>query len=128
LALVLLIDDEVAVRRSIAAYLGRLGHEVHEATNGEVAIRLASERRFDLVITDVNMPKMDGIEVINALRRAESTAPVIVMSGGGIYPKELLLGSARALGAVSTLAKPFELEQLRMAVETALAGADPRTD
>jgi hypothetical protein len=50
---------------------------------------------------------------------------VIVMSGGGIYPKELLLGSARALGAVSTLAKPFELDQLRRAVDTALSAAEP---
>lgn len=126
MALILVIDDEVAIRRGVVAYLGRLGHEVTEATNGEDAVRLATEKRFDLVITDVNMPKMDGIEVINELRRAASTTPVIVISGGGIYPKELLLGSARALGAVSTLAKPFELEQLKLAVETALAGPAPK--
>jgi DNA-binding response OmpR family regulator len=68
------------------------------------------------------MPDMDGIEVILAVRDAAAKVPIIAMSGGGLFDKTLLLDSAGALGAVVTLDKPFEPEQLNRAIEAALEG------
>ena len=121
MARILVIEDDRTLRESITAYLTRLGHDVREAQDGRRAMRALEAGAVDLVITDINMPEMDGIEVINALRDAAAGAPVIAMSGGGLYAKELLLDSAHMLGAVSTLAKPFELEDLRRAVDAALS-------
>ncbi|MEQ1855333.1 MAG: response regulator [Longimicrobiales bacterium] len=122
MATILVIDDERALRESIARYLRRLGHEVLEAPDGRTGLGTIAASAVDLVITDLRMPEMDGIELIQALRRAGFRAPVIAMSGGGLYPHEVLLDNAKLLGAMSTLGKPFELDQLRQSVEQALGG------
>ena len=118
---ILIIDDDEAVRTGVRRLLERIGHEVVEAVDGRDALRIAGETDLDLVVTDVNMPEMDGIEVIMALSQRESSVPIIAISGGGKMPKELLLHSAGLLGAVTTLAKPFELVEIQRAVEDALA-------
>lgn len=120
MARVLLIDDEPQVRSAVGRFLRTLGHDVLEAAGGNEALRLADRLRVDLVITDVNMPDGDGIEVMMALRRRAPDLPIITISGGGRLPKELLLANAQVLGAVTTLAKPFELTDLRDAVAGAL--------
>jgi DNA-binding NtrC family response regulator len=76
----------------------------------------------DLVITDVNMPDMDGIEFIIALTEASAGIPVIVMSGGGLFGTELLLDSASALGAHVALEKPIDFDELRSAIERLVPG------
>lgn len=119
---VLVIDDDDAVRGGIVRYLRVTGHEVLEASGGAEALRLASGGDLDAVITDINMPDTDGIEVILALAEQRPGLPVIAISGGGLMPKELLLSSAGILGAVQTLAKPFELAELREALERAVTG------
>jgi CheY-like chemotaxis protein len=117
---ILVIDDDRGVREGVATFLRRLGHEVLEASDGVRGFEALRSQPFDLVITDLNMPDMDGIEVIDRLRESTNGCPVIAMSGGGLFAKELLLENAEMLGAVSTLAKPFELEELRDAVQAAL--------
>lgn len=117
---ILVIDDDDQVRTSLRRVLERAGHEVVEAADGKTAVALVSERPCDLVITDINMPEMDGIEVIMALAGRRPGLPVIAISGGGKVPKELLLSSAGLLGAVTTLSKPFEMEELIEAVNQAL--------
>ena len=90
-------------------------------------MRVSAERfeenlEVDLVITDINMPEMDGLEVINELRRKGIDVPVVALSGGGRFlDKAFLLANAKLLGAVSTIAKPFQLDEIREAVEAALA-------
>lgn len=121
MAHILLIDDEPSVRAGVGRYLRMRGHEVTEAADGAAALRLAASRRPDLVITDINMPEMDGIEVIMAVSKGTPGLPVIAISGGGRMPKELLLQSAEVLGAMTTLQKPFDLEELDEAVTRALA-------
>jgi CheY-like chemotaxis protein len=121
-ARILVIDDERALREGVAAYLRRVGHFVVEAEDGRRGFDALQVDSFDLVITDINMPDMDGIEVIDKLREVTGGCPVIAMSGGGLFAKELLLANAAMLGAVSTLAKPFELDDLARAVREALAG------
>ena len=118
---ILVIDDDRAVRENVAMYLRRLGHEVLEASDGLRGFEILAGPAVDLVVTDINMPDMDGIEVIDRLREATDGCPVIAISGGGLFAKDLLLENAAMLGAVSTLAKPFDLNDLRAAVEAALA-------
>lgn len=120
MARILVIEDEEAVRSLVTRMLSRVGHEVDEASDGREGLRMFEESPADLVITDINMPGMDGIEVIKAFRSVRAEVPIIAISGGGLMPKELLLSSASALGAVEVVSKPFEIAQLVGAVERAL--------
>jgi len=79
-----------------------------------VALRGAS---VDLVITDVNMPDMNGIEVLLQLRRTRPGLPVIVMSGGGRLDKQMLLETALTLSATATIAKPIDFAALLVTID-----------
>lgn len=120
MALLLVVDDERSIRESIARYLSTLGHEVTVAGSGVAALAALRDREADLVITDINMPGGDGIEIINALREMGSEVPIVAMTGGGRIDKQHLLDDAALLGAIATLQKPFDLPALRAAVEQAL--------
>jgi DNA-binding response OmpR family regulator len=122
MARILLADDEAKLRDLFARYLSGLGHDVRTAGDGNEVMAALSEAPADLLITDINMPGMDGIEILTALRKQGSAVPVIAMSGGGYLDKDLLLTSASMLGALVTLEKPFPLDELRSAVEQVLAG------
>ena len=98
------------------------GHEVDTAVNGDEALAHASHKNFDLVITDIIMPSKDGIEVIIALRKAQPTAKIIAISGGGRLNAKDYLGIAQKLGAAATLSKPFSGSELVASVERVLAG------
>jgi YesN/AraC family two-component response regulator len=91
------------------------------ATNGLEAIEALRAAPADVVVTDVNMPDMDGIEIVMALKDAATSVGLIVMSGGGLFGKGLLLDSAGALGADVTLEKPIDLDALRTAIDTLVA-------
>lgn len=121
MARILVIDDDEGIRAGVLRLLERAGHEVQVAEDGRVAMRLFEANPHDVVITDINMPEMDGIEVIMALRNSGSDVPVIAMSAGGKLPKELLLLNADMLGAVASVPKPFEIADMLAAVDAALA-------
>ena len=124
MATILIIDDEPSIRSALARVLERQGHVVTQATDGRAALREAAGTQFELVITDIVMPEMDGIEVILQLAELCPGLPVVAISGGGLFPKELLLANADCLGAVTTLAKPFDIEEFVGAVNRALASSD----
>lgn len=121
MAKILLVDDEPGIRSSLGAFLRGCGHEVRVASNGLEAIEALRAAPADVVVTDVNMPDMDGIEIVMALREAADRVGVIVMSGGGLFGTALLLDSAGALGADVTLEKPIELGALRAAIDSLVA-------
>ena len=118
----LVIDDDTEVRVGVVRILEKHGHDVVEASNGRQAMALFEAEAPDLVITDINMPEMDGIEVINRLREMKAGVPIVAISGGGQMPKEILLSTAGVLGAVETVEKPFLMAEFMSAVERALAG------
>lgn len=129
MARILLVDDNADVRTGMRRALVRLGHEVVAAADGREALRALEGDPCELVITDINMPEMDGIELILALSERWPKVPVIAISGGGLLPKELLLASAEVLGVVTTLPKPVGVSDLEAAVNRALgAGADRGED
>ena len=120
MARVLVIDDDEESRTLMKAMLVGVGHEVEEALDGRDGLRKFEERPADLVITDINMPGMDGHQVIVAFRDLHAGIPVVAISGGGSVPKDELLANAAALGAGEVIMKPFEFGQLVGAVERAL--------
>ncbi|HSW27855.1 MAG TPA: response regulator [Longimicrobiales bacterium] len=121
MARILLVDDHDECRRALNRALQRMGHEVTQAADGRQAVAALDGTPHDLVVTDINMPGMDGIELILAVGRRWPGVPIIAVSGGGMLPKELLLDNAAVLGAVTTLPKPVDLGELHAAVDRALA-------
>jgi CheY-like chemotaxis protein len=124
---ILLIEDDNSIRRAFTRALTGSGHEVSVAANGADGLRLWRERGADLVLTDMQMPEMNGIEVILQLRASAPTLPVIAMSGGDQSGDLDALRDAKLLGAVGLLAKPFSIETLITAVAAALEQARKHT-
>lgn len=117
---VLLVDDDDVVRSSVHKMLERTGYVVHSTCLGQEAVNHYRGQHSDLVITDLIMPDLDGLEVIQQLRRLDSAVKVLAISGGGRVDADEYLLSARKLGAAGVLPKPFTAEELRQAVEKAL--------
>ncbi len=120
MARVLVIEDDEGQRTLIRHMLVGAGHQVEEALDGAEGLQLFGKRPPDLVVTDINMPGLDGHDVIAASRVLHAEVPIIAVSGGGATPKDELLSKASALGAVEIIMKPFEYTQLVGAVERAL--------
>ena len=120
MATILLIDDDDEVRETLRELLEARGYDVAAAPNGRVGLEILSERGADVVITDIFMPEMEGIETIMQLRATRPGVPIIAMSGGGPWNTVQFLTTAQHLGAVETLAKPIGFDELISAVRTAL--------
>ena len=127
MARVLVIDDETQVRNMLRQMLERAGYEVEEAANGAVGVGLYRQTPADLIITDILMPEKDGIETILALRKTHPEVKIIAISGGGRTEKLEILLAAESFGALRTLAKPFERQELLEAVRTVLAYKSSKT-
>jgi len=125
MATILLVEDDAEVRSAMRRALLRAGHVVLEARDGGEAVRSLQQETIDLIITDINMPGMDGIELILHATERWPGMPVIAISGGGLLPKESLLEDAGALGVVATLTKPLDISTLQAAVSAALARKNP---
>ncbi len=98
-------------------YLGECGYEVDGALKAKDALALLEKGSYDLIITDIVMPDMDGIETILKIRKQDKDVPIIAMSGGGRISHEDYLTLASQLGANTTLAKPFQLSTLTATIE-----------
>jgi DNA-binding NtrC family response regulator len=124
---VLLIDDDDDLRDLLVQVLRHGGFTPLSASHGRAGIALLNDHRVDLVVTDLVMPEMEGIELILLLRRTHPHLPVVAMSGGGRAMTGTYLESALALGAVRILEKPFDLQPFLQTVQEALAlGSAPR--
>jgi CheY-like chemotaxis protein len=118
---VLVIDDDEEHRALIKAMLVGVGHRVEEASDGVEGLKAFKGQPPHLVLTDINMPGLDGHEVISALKVAHPEIPIIAISGGSAIAKDELLLQAAQLGATEVIMKPFEFEQLVGAVNRALS-------
>src|SRR5690349_25016781 len=103
---ILIIDDDAAVRTTVRHLLERAGYQIIEAGDGREGSRMLDG--VDVVITDLLMPEVDGVDLLGMIRREGHTLPVIAMSGGGKVDSKSYLDVAKALGAFATIAKPFE--------------------
>ena len=104
MSLILVVEDEHNLRIALERILKDAGYEVVQGESGKEALRLCQKTPFDLVITDLAMPDMDGLELIQSLRRFHLDLPILAISGA--FNGEFLR-IAKALGAVGTLDKPF---------------------
>jgi DNA-binding NtrC family response regulator len=109
---ILLIDDDPGARKTVSKMLQRAGHEVVECENGRDGIAYLQDVMVDLVMTDVVMPVMDGIEFIKAALQRTPSLKIIAMSGGGRTGNTDHLEAASKLGVCGVLNKPFMLADL----------------
>lgn len=117
---VLVVDDQTSVRQMTKLTLEEIGVRlIHEAENGSRAVEVASVQPLDLIISDFNMPEMDGIEFLRAVRSHPSArrVPFILVTGRG--DRELVVKAAQA-GANNYVVKPFTAEILRKKIEQVL--------
>jgi DNA-binding NtrC family response regulator len=112
---VLLVDDEPDVRKSLCAFLSKLGHQVTGAANGLEGLREFHSRPFDLVITDIRMPGMDGLELLQRIKEIErSPVDVIVITGHGDMENAI---RALKYGAFDYLQKPINVREMAITIE-----------
>lgn len=115
---VLVVDDEELVRSMLARYLERKGFDVVSAADGREALELFRERNFDLVLSDVRMPGLDGIGLLKALKEINPRVPVVLISG---YGEVETVVAALKFGAENFLGKPLKMEALGKVVDQSLA-------
>ena len=113
MAVIFLAEDNELIRENLAAILSEAGHEVHQADNGGGVLSALKAFSPDLVLTDVFMPEMDGIELIRVLAEQNPHLPIIAMTGGGKYQAPALATRlATTTGATRVLEKPISNTQL----------------
>lgn len=108
---ILAVDDSVSIRKSISFVLSQEGYEIIEAVDGLDGLEKAKQEKFNLVITDINMPNMDGIEMIKNLRTTDGYkfTPIIALTTEN---QESKMQEGKAAGATGWIVKPFTSEKL----------------
>ena len=114
---ILLAEDDETLQRGLLAVLGKAGHQTVIASTGSHVDTLLSSEKFDLLILDLGLPRMDGIEVLERLRRRRSGLPVLILSA-----RDRMLDRVRGLdsGADDYMTKPFELSEFEARVRALL--------
>ena len=125
MAKILIVDDYQQIRAAARQILAKDGHEVWDVPDGVQALDLLEIIPFDLVLTDVYMAAVDGMELLTRVKQRGHRVPVVVMSGGGFASREEVLALAQECGAVAILAKPFTPRQLRETIEPLLKSPPP---
>lgn len=113
----LVVDDEKSVRDLLAEYLNEYGYEVTCAANGQDALKIYQQGHFDIILSDLNMAPMDGLELLNKVKEINSGAIFIIITG---YPSITSSIEAIKKGARDYITKPFNIDEIRTKVERAL--------
>ncbi|MDP2960572.1 MAG: sigma-54 dependent transcriptional regulator, partial [candidate division Zixibacteria bacterium] len=114
---ILVIDDKESMRQMLAKTLESEGFEVDTARDGEGGLDKAKEKRFDLILTDLKLPKMDGLEVLSSIKDLDPEVAVIVMTAYGTIETAV---QAIKQGAFDFLTKPFDVDHLHVLIQRAL--------
>ena len=125
---ILLVDDEQSIQTLLSFPLHKDGYEVVQATDGREALARFGEQQFDLVVLDLMLPRMDGLEVCKRLRAKGSTVPIIMLTAKSEEIDKVL---GLELGADDYITKPFSMREFRSRVKAALRRAgmvQPETD
>ena len=106
---ILVTDDEKVMRSMLTDFLEEAGYEVSQAEDGQIAWSLWQEGKYDLVISDINMPNMNGIELLKNIKKTDENFPVIIITGVSV---ESAHNSANENNADALLIKPFKMKAL----------------
>ena len=109
----LIVDDEALYRELLTSRLGRAGHRLAEAADGETALEYAAQHPVDLALVDIKMPGIDGIEVLRRLKALDPSIEVVILTGHGSVDNAI---AAMKLGAFDYLSKPYKLTELDIVV------------
>lgn len=121
MATLLIVDDNPDMTTILSRAAELAGHRVITAADGSEAIGVVMREEVDLIVLDLVMPVMDGLEALGVLRDAKSGFKILAMSGGGRVGAEDYLRIARILGADRSLAKPFTTQEFLRTVDELLA-------
>ncbi|MBN9349157.1 MAG: sigma-54-dependent Fis family transcriptional regulator [Chitinophagaceae bacterium] len=113
---ILIIDDEAAIRKTLGEILGFEGYKITDASDGEEGLKLFREKEFDVVLCDVKMPKMDGIEFLEKAKEINPEVPVVVISGHGNIDTAV---EAVKKGAFDYISKPPDLNRMLITLRNA---------
>ncbi|MGB8356376.1 MAG: response regulator [Chthoniobacteraceae bacterium] len=119
---VLIVDDEPNVRLMYRSSLESEGYELYEADSGAKALDQCADRQFDVAILDLNMPVMDGLELLASMRAQNMNVPVVIITAFASVPNAV---SAMKLGAIDFLQKPILPDQLRSIIKDILVRHEP---
>jgi len=122
MATLLLIDDDQTIREMLDLLFSK-SHECHTADRAEQALEFLKFQSYDVVITDISMPGLGGVEILRRISQLYPTTPVIVITGGEDQFKDIVI----KMGAFAFFSKPFPLAGLEHAVLNALAHRQPVT-
>ena len=114
---VLIVDDQFGIRVLLQEVLSQEGYTVFQAPNGQKALELVKEESPDLILLDMKIPGMDGLEILRNIRRMEVDTKVIMMTA---YGELDLIQEAMEMGALAHFTKPFDIDELRQAVRAQL--------
>src|ERR1700674_2440281 len=114
---VLIVDDEPNLRKILSAQLSRDGYDVLSAEDGEQGLALLREHHIDLVITDLKMPKVDGMQLLREALREDPELPIVMITAHGTIDTAV---EALKTGAFDYLTKPFDKDEVRQIVAKAL--------
>ncbi len=122
MAHILLVEDSPEVSLSVREILTAAGHSVEDANSGKEALVRLKAGKFDLIVSDIWMPEMDGIALLKEIRGAGNTIPVVVISGGAPNaPLTYTAPLAATFGANTVVYKPFERAELLKAIDSVLS-------
>ncbi|MFT4022984.1 MAG: sigma-54 dependent transcriptional regulator [Flavihumibacter sp.] len=114
---ILIIDDERAIRKTLGEILSYEGYKIEEASDGEEGLRKFKEKTYDVVLCDIKMPKLDGIEFLDRAREANADVPIIMISGHGTIETAV---EAVKKGAFDYISKPPDLNRLLITLRNAM--------
>ncbi len=118
---ILVVDDEPNLRRVLSALLVRDDYDVHTAEDGEQALAVLAEHHIDMVVTDLRMPKLDGMELLRRVRAMDEELPVVIITAHGTVDNAV---EALKTGAFDYITKPFDQTEVRTIVKKALRTRD----
>jgi DNA-binding response OmpR family regulator len=122
---VLIVDDDTSIVELLQQYFESSGYHVEIALHGGDALTLIQHDPPDVVLLDIAMPGMDGVQVLQRILALEAAPPVIIVTG---HEEGTLAARTRAMGAVDYITKPFALARIGQAVDAALASGSNATD